>query len=147
MVPPLRQRIQEDPGEMDDLLSLFVRRICSKDDSDILAIVRRAITMSPGKDYGWPGNVRELEQAVRRILLTGSYRGDARSTSTDLQSELQSGIADGTLDAGTLLAGYCALLYERYGTYEEVARRTGLDRRTAKANIHKHLKAVTGSRS
>lgn len=145
VVPPLRQRIQEDPGEMDDLLSLFVRRICNKDDPDILAIVRQAISTSPGQDYGWPGNVRELEQAVRRILLTGSYRGDARSVGTDLQSRLQSAIADGTMDAGTLLAGYCSLLYERHGTYEEVARRTGLDRRTAKANIQKHIKAVGSS--
>jgi two-component system, NtrC family, response regulator HydG len=31
--------------------------------------------------------------------------------------------------------GYCALLYERFGTYEEVARRAGLDRRTVKKHV------------
>jgi DNA-binding CsgD family transcriptional regulator len=34
-----------------------------------------------------------------------------------------------------------ALLYERHGTYEEVARRANLDRRTVKAYIEKQ-KAV-----
>jgi len=137
VVPSLRQRIQEDPAEMDDLLYLIVRRISGNDSSEILSIVRRGIAVSPGKDYDWPGNVRELEQAVRRILLTGSYRGDEHAANPDLQSRLQAGIKSGSLDAETLLSGYCRLLYERHGTYEEVARRTSLDRRTAKANIQK----------
>jgi hypothetical protein len=34
-----------------------------------------------------------------------------------------------------LLAGYCQLLYERVGTYEAVARRTHLDRRTVKKYV------------
>jgi DNA-binding transcriptional regulator LsrR (DeoR family) len=38
----------------------------------------------------------------------------------------------GTLDAQQLLAGYCRLLYQRHHSYEEVARRTNLDRRTVK---------------
>jgi DNA-binding NtrC family response regulator len=138
VVPPLRQRIQEDPAEMDDLLSLIVRKIAGDNSPDILAMIRRAIAASPGKNYSWPGNVRELEQAVRRILLTGTYHGDERSGSPDLQSRLQSGIVSGSLDAEALLAGYCVLLYQRHGTYEEVARRTKLDRRTAKANIQKY---------
>ncbi|MEJ2108492.1 MAG: sigma 54-interacting transcriptional regulator [Acidobacteriota bacterium] len=142
VVPTLRQRIQEDPAEMDDLLSLIVRRTSGEDSSDLLAMVRRAVAVSPGKDYDWPGNVRELEQAVRRILLTGSYKGDTRTTSPDLQSRLQGGIASGSMDAETLLSGYCKLLHDRHGTYEEVARRTKLDRRTAKANIQKYEKAV-----
>jgi len=145
VVPPLRQRIQENLAEMDDLLSLIVRRICGNDSADILTMVCRAIASSPGKDYGWPGNVRELEQAVRRILLTGSYQEDTRSIAPDLRSWLQAGIASGSLDAETLLAGYCNLLYEQYGTYEEVARRTKLDRRTAKANIQKYKKTVASN--
>jgi sigma-54 dependent transcriptional regulator, flagellar regulatory protein len=34
-----------------------------------------------------------------------------------------------------VLAGYCRRLYDRLGTYEAVARVTGLDRRTAKRHI------------
>ena len=138
MVPSLWQRIREDPAEMDDLLSLIVQRISGESSPDILNTVRRGIADSPGKDYAWPGNVRELEQAVRRILLTGSYQGDTQITASDLQSLLHTGIDEGTLNAETLLSGYCELLYERHGTYEEVARRTNLDRRTAKANIQKY---------
>jgi hypothetical protein len=48
---------------------------------------------------------------------------------------LVEGIDTGTHTAQHLLAGYCVLLYERYGTYEEVARHTGLDRRTVKKYI------------
>lgn len=138
VVPSLRQRIQEDPAEMDDLVSLIVRRISGETSSDILNMVRRKLAESPGEGYAWPGNVRELEQAVRRILLTGAYHGDTRIAASDLPSRLLAGIETGSLDAETLLSGYCRLLYERHGTYEEVARRTSLDRRTAKANIQKY---------
>ncbi|MBN2318347.1 MAG: sigma-54-dependent Fis family transcriptional regulator [Acidobacteria bacterium] len=138
VVPSLKQRIREDPAEMDDLLSLIVHRISGETSSDILNMVRRRITDSPGEEYSWPGNVRELEQAVRRILLTGAYHGDAQVAASDLQSRLHIGIDEGNLDAEALLSGYCELLYERHGTYEEVARRTKLDRRTAKANIQKY---------
>ena len=43
--------------------------------------------------------------------------------------------ANGKLDAQSLLAGYCSLLYETHNTYEEVARRKKLDRRTVKKHI------------
>src|SRR5206468_1685833 len=84
--------------------------------------------------YAWPGNVRELEQAVRRVLLTQHYAGDQRPARADFASR----VVAGKLDADELLAGYCALLQERHGTIEEVARRTNLDRRTVKAYLQKH---------
>jgi len=37
--------------------------------------------------------------------------------------------------AQNLIKGYCFLLYQRYGTFEEVSRRAGLDRRTVKKYI------------
>jgi O6-methylguanine-DNA--protein-cysteine methyltransferase len=43
-----------------------------------------------------------------------------------------SGLQEGAMNARQVLSGYCRILYGRYGTYEEVARRTGLDRRTVK---------------
>lgn len=133
-VPPLRQRIQEEPSELDDLLALIVTRLTGEATPKLVALVREAL---PAK-YGWPGNVRELEQAVRRVLLTRNYTGDHRAVAPDLATRLQAGISSGSLDADALLAGYCKLLHERHATYEEVARRTNLDRRTVKAYIEKH---------
>ena len=70
---------------------------------------------------------------MRRVLLTGSYRGDLLDDPkglVSLEELLAREVRDGTLDANALLTRYCAMLYRRAGTYEEVARRTGLDRRT-----------------
>ncbi len=136
VVPPLRQRIAEEPAELDDLIALIVKRLTDKSEPDIVAHVRGKFDAS----YAWPGNVRELEQAVRRVLLTQQYAGDHRAVAPDLASGLAAGIQAGKLDADALLAGYCTLLYERHGTIEEVARRTNLDRRTVKAYLQKHAK-------
>jgi transcriptional regulator of acetoin/glycerol metabolism len=93
------------------------------------------LASEPGTAYPWPGNVRELEQAVRRIILTRHYRGEANGTAPELCRELSAEVEAGALDAQTLLAKYCKLLHQRHCTYEEVARRTGLDRRTVKKYI------------
>ena len=135
-VPSLRQRISEEPAELKDLIAFVIRRLTGESSPEIVEQVHSAILSSPGRDYAWPGNVRELEQAVRRVLLTNHYQGDDR-TPADLFGKLQTGIASGSLDADSLLSGYCRLLYDRFGTYEEVARRAGLDRRTVKAYIRK----------
>ena len=94
-----------------------------------------AIEKDVGLGYGWPGNVRDLEQAVRRIILTRRYQGDTKCLPSDLSGELSKEVESGTLDAQTLLAKYCRHLFLRYGTYEQVARQTKLDRRTVKKYI------------
>ena len=90
---------------------------------------------SPGPDYAWPGNVRELEQAVRRVILNQRYDGDRRGEAADPFRRLAADLDGGELAATTLLARYCRLLYDRYQNYVEVARRTGLDRRTVKKYV------------
>lgn len=134
-VPALRQRLQEDPQELDVLLSSLIARIIGSSQGELINIVRHAIDRDLGKNYDWPGNVRELGQAVRRILVTGHYRGESGTAALDLADRLKKGIEAGSLDADSLVKAYCALLYQRHLTYEEVARRTGLDRRTAKKYI------------
>ena len=134
-VPTLRQRIQEDSTELDALLGGIVQRLAGQPAPELGQSVRTALRQQPGSDYPWPGNVRELEQAVRRILLTSSYTGDRTGIEPDLATHLKQGLQQGTLTAEELLAGYCRLLHERHGTYEEVARRTLLDRRTAKKYV------------
>ena len=134
-VPPLRQRLQEDPRELDRLLRLLVARLIGAERDELARDIRQELHRSPGPDYCWPGNVRELEQAVRRLLLTGHYAGQPAPDAAAPEEHLLAGVAAGTLDAQRLLAGYCALLHHRHGTYEEVARRAGLDRRTAKRYV------------
>jgi transcriptional regulator of acetoin/glycerol metabolism len=95
-------------------------------------MVREALRELGRGHYAWPGNVRELEQAVRRILLTRRYTGEQPPSPMDRATQLSTAVAGGTIDADALLGGYCALLYERCGNLEEVARRTNLDRRTVK---------------
>ncbi|EXI74023.1 MAG: hypothetical protein AW07_02161 [Candidatus Accumulibacter sp. SK-11] len=89
-------------------------------------------------DYPWPGNMREREQAVRRVLLTGRYDAAIEASAGASSDALLQAIDGGRLGASALLARYCQLLYKRLGTYEEVARRTGLDGRTARKYVHQH---------
>ena len=134
-MPPLRQRLAEDPAELELLLQHLVRRLAGEPVPEIVARVRAVFTRDLGRDYAWPGNVRELEQAVRHVLLDGRYSGDAGAVSAGWQERLTRGIEQGAIEATALVRGYCAMLYERHGTYEEVARRTGLDRRTVKSHV------------
>ena len=134
-VPPLRQRIQEDSAELDDLLSLLVTRMLGNESPEITGMVRKVIDRQLGKNYPWPGNVRELEQCIRSIILNQRYTGQAGYQAKDLTGRLVENLQAGTLEAQQLLAGYCAMLHQRYGTYEAVARTTGLDRRTVKKYV------------
>lgn len=134
-VPPLRRRIQEDPRELNDLLAHTVQRMVGQPSPELIEMTQNVIDKHLGPDYPWPGNVRELEQCVRSVLLRRSYAGDTKSTAPDLESLLTRGIRSGQLDAQNLVSGYCHLLYQRHGTFEEVARRTRLDRRTVKKYI------------
>ncbi len=135
-VPPLRLRLQEDPLELDELAGHTIERILGQPSPDLTEMVTDVIKERLGRNYMWPGNVRELEQCVRRILLKADYEGDRQAVGTDLKSEIVNGVETGDIDAHTLMSGYCRLLYQRHGTYEEVARRTRLDRRTVKKHIH-----------
>lgn len=135
VVPPLRRRLAEDPGELEVLVRVVLHRMLGAPGQELTDYVRTTLLRSVGIAYHWPGNVRELEQAIRRILVTGDYQGESRTTETCAEPQLLRAIDNGELDARQLLAGYCRMLYRRHGTIEEVARRTGLDRRT----VRKHL--------
>lgn len=135
VVPSLRLRLQENPRELEAMLLHVILRMTGEPSRELLDMVRGTIEKDLGPRYAWPGNVRELEQAVRRILLTRSYRGDRIAVAPDLRSRISAGVDSGSLTAQELLSAYCALLHERSGSYEEVSRRTGLDRRTVKKHV------------
>ena len=129
-VPPLRQRIREDHLELHDLLSHIVSKTVGKPSPELVDMVKKVIDKNLGPDYSWYGNVRELEQCVRRVLIKMDYGGDKKYVAQDLKSKLAAALDKGDMPAQMLMAGYCKLLHNRFGTFEEVARRINLDRRT-----------------
>lgn len=135
IVPPLRQRISEEPKELESLTGKILQRLTGDASLPYVQLVQNAVSLDLGNSYAWPGNVRELEQAIRRIIVTGHYYGDKSISSENTETEFVTEIKEGTMDAEALLSGYCNSLYRRWGTYEEVARRTNLDRRTVKKYI------------
>ena len=125
-VPSLRQRIDEEPQELAQLVAHVLSRIVGRSSEELVQLVLASLARDLPANYPWPGNVRELEQAVRRILLTSSYTGDSAVLTLGAKA------GDTEVDAHTLLTRHCRALFERHGTYEEVARRMKLDRRTVK---------------
>lgn len=135
VVPTLRQRIAEDPQELRVLVGAVVERTVGERAPELVASVLDAIARELPPDYDWPGNVRELEQCVRRVLMTRRYTGHVQAAGGSARAQIEAALDTGSLSARVLVQQYCCLLYERHGTYEEVARRTGLDRRTVKRHI------------
>ncbi len=130
-IPPLRQRVRECQEELDLLAGHLLTRIVGNKTPELKERLLTVLHHRKMDHYPWPGNVRELEQCIRQILLHGNYhpRMVDRPTTTTLLAEH---LATGTMTARDLIATYCRLLYDRHGTYQEVARRIGLDRRTVR---------------
>ena len=99
--------------------------------------------MAALQGYHWPGNVRELEQCVRNILIRGEYQ--ARGQSGSPERELTRQLAEGTLTVDELIGRYCTLVYAKTGSYQETARRLGVDRRTIKTRVDPQLLDSLGS--
>ena len=72
---------------------------------------------------------------MRRILLTGRYAPQLSAVTPDENEALADKMRSGELTAAELLARYCAMLYRRFGTYAEVAKRTGIDPRTSRKYV------------
>jgi DNA-binding NtrC family response regulator len=138
LLPTLRRRFEERPEELDELAAHILRRLCGGAAEGLLDEVIGRLKRSVGAQYAWPGNVRELEQAVRSVLLNGVYMPAQAATGQTPAPEaaaLASALEAGGLSAHALLARYCRLLHDRCGNYGDVARRTGLDRRTVRKYV------------
>jgi hypothetical protein len=134
-VPTLRRRIAESPAELEQLVRLLVARISGASAAGLTSLVLEALERDLPRGYAWPGNVRELEQAVRRILLTGRYTGEAAPAPGGEEDALAQKLRAGELTADELLGRYSALLHRKLGSYAEVARQLGLDARTARKYV------------
>lgn len=131
-IPSLRRRIEEDAGELELLTDHLLTRIVGRPQPELLQQVLNTLHTSLPPEYEWQGNVRELEQAIRRILLSGSYERDTGSDRSHEYDAIIREVDQGNWSMAQLSKWYCKHLYEKYGTYQQVARKTGLDRRTVK---------------
>ena len=133
VLPPLSRRIQELPSELEMLVKHILKRMSGEGYGTVLDHVMGVFGKELGSGYAWPGNVRELEQAVRCVLLTGTYQGDSGAASSG--DGLAAALERGELTVTELTAAYCKRLFERHGRYEVVAKHTGLDWRTVKKYV------------
>jgi transcriptional regulator with PAS, ATPase and Fis domain len=140
VTPSLHEQLREDPGELRALLLFLARRIVTDEAEDLAKEVETWIDQHLGPDYPWPGNVRELEQCVRNILIHQEYR-PPQTAALGKRDQIARDVAAGKLTADELIRRYCTLVYHQTGSYEETARRIGLDRRTVKSRVDEKLLA------
>jgi hypothetical protein len=133
-VPTLRQRLAEEPRELELLVSHLLSRMMGECRPELTAMVLEVLRRHLPADYSWPGNVRELEQAVRRVLITRSYQGDTCGTTSGDRQGLSL-----LPKSRPALQAECLALFRQHGTYADVARALGIDRRTVK----RYLAATT----
>jgi transcriptional regulator with AAA-type ATPase domain len=135
-VPSLRERLDDDPAELEELVRHLCRRNLGEEPGGLVEEVCGWIEPNLGPKYAWPGNIRELEQCVRNVLVRGSYRPPPElPEAADPFDETARAMRDGRLSADEALSRYCTWVYARSGSYLEAARRLGLDRRTVKARV------------
>jgi transcriptional regulator with AAA-type ATPase domain len=150
--PALREILRDSPGELATLVRHIAARVAGPAEAAALteeacATLQRCLP----PDYAWPGNFRELEQAVRNILVHGDYmpqpagptfavspNGQASGNGHHSPETLAAGLEAGEWTADELLHRYVTRVHHLSGSYEEAARRLGLDRRTVK----KYLRTV-----
>ena len=130
--PSLREQIDASPAVLRELTLFMVRRVAGDEAEDCLAEVQQWIGKHLPADYSWPGNYRELEQCVRNVMIRGAYQP---VTGERVEDAFSANFQAGKLKADEVLAYYAALVYRQAGSYEEAARRLGLDRRTVKAYV------------
>lgn len=134
--PPLREQLADAPDDLPNLILFITRRLVGEEAEALAEEVQRWIEQKLGMDYPWPGNFRELEQCVKNILVRREYRPPVAPVATRSQAEqMIEAMGQGRMSAEELLRKYCAMVYAQTGSYEETARRLGLDRRTVKAKV------------
>jgi transcriptional regulator with AAA-type ATPase domain len=132
--PTLREQLGDRADDLENLIQILARRIVGADEvARLCDEVGQWIRTRMPAEYPWPGNMRELEQCVRNVLIRGEYHPqNIPSRGVD---DLAALLATGEATVDELIQRYCRLIYERTGSYQETARRIGLDRRTVKAKI------------
>jgi hypothetical protein len=138
VTPSLADQIRESADVLSELIVFMARRVAGEEAAALAQEVETWVAGSLGQGYHWPGNYRELEQCVRNVLIRREYR-PPRRVRRPLGERIFHDAREGRLTAEELLGWYCTLVYSKTGSYEESARRLGLDRRTVKSKINLEL--------
>ncbi len=141
--PSLADQIRDSPQVLHELVHYMTLRTVGDEAERCLPEVEEWIAQHLPADYAWPGNYRELEQCVRNVIIRRSYQPLAQAVRRAMKIQFFARFRAGTLTADELLAHYAARVYRLTGSYEEAARRMGLDRRTVKAKVERYLEAGT----
>jgi len=137
--PSLAEQLADSADDLRNLIAVLTRRIVDR--AEVGALVDEVegfVTAELGATYAWPGNVRELEQCVRSVLVRRQYEPPAV---TAPPGDLDAALRTCDLESDALLRRHTTHVYARVGSYEEAARRLGIDRRTVKARIDPELLA------
>ena len=148
VTPPLADQLHESPQILNELVLYMSRRVAGPGAPELAAEVTREVIDWIAENlpprYEWPGNYRELEQCVKNVLIRRDYRPSLSPRASPPSPETGIGLEDlqrdfsaGRLKAEDLICRYASLVYRLTGSYEETARRIGLDRRTIKAKVDK----------
>ncbi len=112
-VPSLQERIESTPQELTRLITILLTKIIGHSDTTLQKHCSSTLKTNIPKHYHWPGNVRELEQALRQILIKGSYQPSMSISSQTEQNQL-------TQTAESLLSEHCYRLFQQLGSYQKV---------------------------
>lgn len=137
--PALKEQIDDSPKVLDDLLLFMIRRVVDDEADRCLIEVKSWMHENLPADYSWPGNYRELEQCVRNVIIRRSYH-PMQKQEPQHDDPFLIRYQNGELSMDEVTAHYAAIVYRKTGSYEDAARRLGIDRRTVKAKVEKFLR-------
>jgi sigma-54 interacting transcriptional regulator len=132
--PSLADQLADAPHILPEIVHYVARRVAGDEGAELAGEVTAWIERNLEPDYAWPGNYRELEQCVKNVMIRRDYR-PSRSPVPDAVDEFVKDLRAGRLTADDALSRYSTIVYRQTGSYEETARRLGIDRRTVKSRI------------
>ena len=138
VTPALAEQLADSPTVLRELVFYMARRVAGEEAETLAREVLDWVAANLPPDYGWPGNYRELEQCVKNMLIRRNYQPSRPRARGPVEQFVLDARA-GRLTADELLTRYVTIVYSRTGSYEETARRLGLDRRTVKAKVDRDL--------
>ena len=126
----LQDILSSSPKEIANSVHYICTKLFGNDGAKELSsrVVDQLQSVLP-RNYPWPGNFRELEQAVRNILVTGSYNPPRISSH---KNQITNIYEDATITMDKWICMYAKKAYGKYGSFRNASKQIGVDQRTLK---------------